>query len=55
MVRHMKAIARTEDDPLFRIKKKKLNRETEDAPDYVVPPLVDPEDYLDNLQREDYI
>lgn len=55
IVRHAKAIALAEQQPQFWIKREKLERRAEEAPPYTPPPLVRPDDFLDRLQREDYL
>ncbi len=55
IVRHAKAIALAESQPQFWIKRRKLDKQAAAAPPYQPPPLVDPHDFLDKLQREDYI
>ncbi len=55
IVKHAKAIALVEKQPYFWIKRKKLMYTAEEAPDFTPPPLVDPKDYLDKLQAENYL
>jgi len=54
IVRHSKSIALLEARPEFWIKRKKLKRFADAAPDYAQPEMVDVTDYLDKLQSEDY-
>lgn len=55
IVKHSKSIALAERQPQFWIKRKKLERQAINAPDVRVPSLVNPHDYLDRLQSEDYL
>lgn len=55
IVRHSKIIALAESQPEFWIKRKKLDRKVDQAPKYELPPRVDPHDFLDQLQSEDYL
>lgn len=55
IVRHSKMIALAEKQSQFWIKRKKLDREATAAPIEPKHRLVDPNDYLDKLHREDYL
>lgn len=55
IVRHAKVIALAQKHPDFWIKRKKLRRQAEDVAELVPPDPVDPHDYLDKLQAEDYL
>lgn len=55
IVKHAKTIALIEKQPFFWIKRRKLQRLAEEAPDYAPPPTADAHDYLDRLQSEDYL
>ncbi len=55
IVRHFKMIALAEQQPQFWIKRKKLDREAAEAPETRPPEQQDKHDYLDKLQREDYL
>ncbi|MBN1270563.1 MAG: Na/Pi cotransporter family protein [Kiritimatiellae bacterium] len=55
IVKHSKTIALAESQPQFWIKRKKLDRVAGEAPPHEIPQLVDPHDYLDKLQAEDYL
>jgi len=55
IVKHSKTIALAESQPDFWIKRKKLNRVAGRAPDYGQPSLVNPDDFLDQLQSEEYL
>ena len=55
IVKHGKTIALAEKQPYFWIKRKKLERMAEEAPDFKPPPLSDPHDFLDRLHAEDYL
>ena len=55
VVRHAKAIALAEQEPVFWIKREKLDKMAAEAAPYTPPPLVKPDDFLDRLQREDYL
>jgi phosphate:Na+ symporter len=55
IVKHSKSIALAERQPQFWIKRKKLDRTARKAPAIERPQLVDPQDYLDRLQTEDYL
>jgi phosphate:Na+ symporter len=54
IVRHSKSIALLEQRPEFSIKRKKLERYADKAPEYVQPEMVDLTDYLEQLMSEDY-
>jgi phosphate:Na+ symporter len=49
IVRHSKTIAQAETKPDFWIKRKKLKRVADEAPEVDIPEPVDPEDYLDTI------
>jgi len=55
IVRHAKSIALAQKQPDFWIKRKKLPQHAKEAPRIELPKLVDPNDYLDQLQEEDYL
>ena len=55
IVKHAKSIALAEQRPDFRIKRRKLKRRAEQAPAIEIPEPVDPDDFLDRLQKEDYL
>lgn len=55
IVRHSKSIALAEQQPQFWIKRTKLDKHVELAPEPSAQPLVDPKDYLARLQAEDYL
>ncbi len=55
IVRHSKSIALAQKHPDFWIKRRKLHRKATEAPGIAVPEQVDPKDYLDRLQAEDYL
>ena len=51
IVRHCRNIALSEQQPQFWIKRAKLERQMELAPEPPTPPLVDPRDFLERLRR----
>lgn len=55
IVKHSKSIALAERQPHFWIKRKKLERHASKPPEFSKPTLVDPHDYLDRLQSEEYL
>ena len=55
IVKHSKSIALAESQPQFWIKRTKLTKHVELAPEASQPTLVDPKDYLARLQAEDYL
>jgi phosphate:Na+ symporter len=55
IVKHSKSIALAESQPQFWIKRKKLDRQAKQAPAHEQPSLVDPRDYLERLQSEEYL
>jgi len=55
IVKHSKSIALVERQPQFWIKRKKLDRPASEESFDTLPALVDPKDYLDRLQEEDYL
>ena len=56
IIKHIKSIALAEQHPQFWIKREKLDNIMSDtAPGYAVPADINPDDYLDRLQSEDYI
>ncbi|MBU0676943.1 MAG: Na/Pi symporter [Verrucomicrobia bacterium] len=55
VVKHSKSIALVELQPQFWIKRKKLGREAKESPEFELPQLSDPNDFLDKLQKEDTI
>ncbi len=55
ITRHIRSIALAQKQPQFWIKREKLGRVmSHDAPGYAIPEDINPEDYLDQLQSEDY-
>ncbi len=53
--RHIKNIALAEQQPQFWLKREKLSKVmSTDAPGYAVPGPINPEDYLDKLQSDNY-
>jgi phosphate:Na+ symporter len=56
ITKHIKSIALAEQQPQFWIKREKLKRVMHaKAPGYAVPDKINPDDYLDRLQSEDYL
>ncbi len=55
IVKHSKTIALAEKQPQFWIKRTKLGKHVDFAPEPALQPLVDPKDYLSRLQAEDYL
>lgn len=55
IVKHAKTIALAEKQPYFWIKRKKLERMADEAPEYKPPALTDRHDFLDRLHAEDYL
>ncbi len=55
IVKHAKIIALAEKHPYFWIKRTKLERPADEAPEYHPPPLTDARDFLDRLHSEDYL
>jgi hypothetical protein len=55
IVKHSKSIALAEKQPQFWIKRKKLTRHVDLSPQPAIYELVNPHDYLDRLQTEDYL
>ena len=55
IVKHSKSIALAEKQPQFWIKRTKLGKHVDMAPEASIQPLVDPKDYLARLQAEDYL
>ena len=56
ITKHIKNIALAEQQPQFWIKRDKLTRVmSTKAPGYTVPDEINPDDYLDRLQSEDYL
>jgi phosphate:Na+ symporter len=55
ITKHVKGIALAEQQPQFWIKREKLGkRMSGEAPGYAVPKEINPHDYLDRLQSDDY-
>jgi phosphate:Na+ symporter len=55
ITKHIKSIALAEQQPQFWIKREKLDYEmSPDAPGYTLPRKINPNDYLDRLQSEEY-
>lgn len=53
--KHIKSIALAEQQPQFWLKREKLSKVmSADAPGYTVPANINPDDYLDKLQSDDY-
>ncbi|HBA83360.1 MAG TPA: hypothetical protein DCZ95_04615 [Verrucomicrobia bacterium] len=55
IVKHAKMIALTEKQPYFWIKRQKLQKMADEAPDIQLPPRVDAHDFLDQLHSENYL
>ena len=55
IVKHSKTIALAEKQPQFWIKRTKLGKHVDMAPEPELQKLVDPKDYLSRLQAEDYL
>ena len=55
IVKHSKSIALAEKQPQFWIKRTKLGKHVDFAPEPAPQQLVDPKDYLARLQAEDYL
>ncbi len=56
ITKHIKSIALAEQQPQFWIKRDKLERVmSTKAPGYMVPDKINPNDFLDRLQSEDYL
>ena len=55
IVKHSKTIALAEKQPQFWIKRTKLGKHVDMAPEPALQELVDPKDYLSRLQAEDYL
>lgn len=55
IIKHARAVALAEQQPEFWIKRKKLHRVVEESEAPQAPDEVDAEDFLDRLQREDYL
>ena len=55
IVKHSKSIALAEKQPQFWIKRTKLGKHVDMAPEPELQHLVDPKDYLSRLQAEDYL
>ena len=55
IVKHSKSIALAEKQPQFWIKRTKLGKHVDMAPEPTLQQLVDPKDYLARLQAEDYL
>ena len=55
IVKHSKTIALAEKQPQFWIKRTKLGKHVDMAPEPTLQQLVDPKDYLARLQAEDYL
>ncbi len=55
IVKHSKSIALAEQQPQFWIKRTKLGKHVDMAPEPAQQTLVDPKDYLARLQAEDYL
>ena len=53
IVRHARNIALSEQQPQFWIKRSKLDKHMDLAPEPAIPPLVDPKDFLSRLHDED--
>jgi phosphate:Na+ symporter len=55
ITKHVKSIALAEQQPQFWIKREKLDMEmAADAPGYAIPEAINPDDYLDKLQSDEY-
>lgn len=55
MVKHIEGIALAQKNEDFWIKKSKLNRKTQKLEKSVINPKVDPNDYLDKLQMDNFL
>jgi len=55
LVKHSKRIALAEKSPYFWLKRYKFDRESPEEPALMPPPSSDPHDFLDRLQKEDYL
>jgi len=55
LVKHAKSIALAEQQPQFWIKRRKLGKPAAETAPEAPPPRVDPHDFLDRLQTEDYL
>ena len=55
IMRHARSIALSEQQPQFWIKRTKLEKHVDLAPEPEIQKLVDPKDYLSRLQAEDYL
>jgi phosphate:Na+ symporter len=55
IVKHAKLVALAEKQPYFLIKRRKLERAAQEAPDPELPPQVDPQDFMDQLHWENYL
>jgi hypothetical protein len=53
IVRHSRNIALSEQQPQFWIKRSKLERHMDMAPEAAIQPLIDPKDFLARIQDED--
>ena len=55
MAKHIKSIALAEQQPQFWLKREKLTKVmSSEAPGYSLPDSINPDDYLDTLQSDDY-
>ncbi len=55
IVKHAKMIALTEKQPYFWIKRQKLSKMAQEAPNVALPAKVDAKDFLDQLHSENYL
>jgi phosphate:Na+ symporter len=55
ITKHIKSIALAEQQPQFWVKREKLSKVmSHEAPGYTIPDKINPDDYLDQLQSDDY-
>ena len=55
LTKHIKNIALAEQQPQFWVKREKLSKVmSHEAPGYTIPDKINPDDYLDQLQSDDY-
>jgi hypothetical protein len=55
IAKHVKNIALAEQQPQFWLKREKMDRVmSTEAPGYTIPDQINPDDYLDQLQSDDF-
>ena len=55
ITKHIKNIALAEQQPQFWLKREKMgNVMSAEAPGYTIPEQINPDDYLDKLQSDDF-